>query len=74
MFQLPEPYLVVSQAAEQVVSQAAEQRPEKVKTLVYLTAFLLADGQSLNEEWADDEGAEIKTYAPQEVADALKSL
>ncbi|WP_437661395.1 alpha/beta fold hydrolase [Sorangium sp. So ce1182] len=46
-----------------VVSQAAEQRPEKVKTLVYLTAFLLNDGQSLNEEWADDEGAEIKTYA-----------
>ncbi|WP_437678970.1 alpha/beta fold hydrolase [Sorangium sp. So ce131] len=46
-----------------VVSQAAEQRPEKVKTLVYLTAFLLKDGQSLNQEWADDEGAKIKMYA-----------
>ncbi len=46
-----------------VVSQAAEQRPDKVKTLVYLTAFLLKDGQSLNQEWADDEGAEIKAYA-----------
>lgn len=46
-----------------VVSQAAEQRPDKVKTLVYLTAFLIKDGQSLNEEWADDEGAEIKAYA-----------
>ncbi|KYF97205.1 alpha/beta hydrolase [Sorangium cellulosum] len=46
-----------------VVSQAAEQRPDKVKTLVYLTAFLMKDGQSLNQEWADDEGAEIKAYA-----------
>ncbi|KYF80462.1 alpha/beta hydrolase [Sorangium cellulosum] len=46
-----------------VVSQAAEQRPDKVKTLVYLTAFLMKDGQSLNEEWADDDGAEIKAYA-----------
>ncbi|WP_434045555.1 MULTISPECIES: alpha/beta fold hydrolase [Sorangium] len=46
-----------------VVSQAAEARPDKVKTLVYLTAFLMKDGQSLNEEWADDDGAEIKAYA-----------
>ncbi|XXY45797.1 alpha/beta fold hydrolase [Sorangium sp. So ce269] len=46
-----------------VVSQAAEQRPDKVKTLVYLTAFLMKEGQSLNQEWADDEGAEIKAYA-----------
>ncbi|WP_437938846.1 alpha/beta fold hydrolase [Sorangium sp. So ce341] len=46
-----------------VVSQAAEQRPDKVKTLVYLTAFLMKDGQSLNQEWADDAGAEIKAYA-----------
>src|SRR5262249_53253533 len=30
-----------------VISQAAEQRPQKVKTLVYLAAFLLRDGQSL---------------------------
>ncbi|WP_437814966.1 alpha/beta fold hydrolase [Sorangium sp. So ce1078] len=46
-----------------VVSQAAEQRPDKVKTLVYLTAFLMKDGQSLNQEWEDDQGAEIKAYA-----------
>lgn len=46
-----------------VVSQAAEQRPDKVKKLVYLTAFLLKDGQSLSQEWADDEGAAIKEYA-----------
>jgi len=30
-----------------VISQAAERRPEKVKTLVYVTAFLLRDGESL---------------------------
>ncbi len=30
-----------------VITQAAEQRPQKVKTLVYLTAFLLRDGESL---------------------------
>ncbi|KYF59853.1 alpha/beta hydrolase [Sorangium cellulosum] len=46
-----------------VVSQAAEARPDKVKTLVYLTAFLMKDGQSLEQEWADDEGAAIKAYA-----------
>jgi len=30
-----------------VISQAAEQRPEKVEKLVYLTAFLLRDGELL---------------------------
>ncbi len=30
-----------------VISQAAECRPERVKTLVYLCAFLLRDGESL---------------------------
>ncbi|MBV8454959.1 MAG: esterase [Deltaproteobacteria bacterium] len=30
-----------------LISQAAERRPEKVKTLVYLAAFLLRDGESL---------------------------
>ncbi len=29
------------------ISQAAEQRPEKVKLLVYLAAFLLRDGETL---------------------------
>src|SRR5262245_13853653 len=32
-----------------VVSRAAEQRPDKVKTLVYLAAFLLRDGESLRQ-------------------------
>lgn len=30
-----------------VISEAAERRPDKIKTLVYLAAFLLRDGQSL---------------------------
>lgn len=30
-----------------VISEVAERRPEKIKTLVYLAAFLLKDGQSL---------------------------
>ncbi len=32
-----------------VISQVAEARPSKVKTLVYLSAFLLRDGQSVSE-------------------------
>lgn len=30
-----------------VITQAAEYRPEKIKTLVYLTAFLLRNGESI---------------------------
>jgi pimeloyl-ACP methyl ester carboxylesterase len=37
-----------------VISQAAEYRPEKVDTLVYLTAFLLRDGESLLQAAARD--------------------
>ena len=32
-----------------ILSQVAEQFPEKIKSLVYLTAYLLADGQSMLE-------------------------
>ncbi len=32
-----------------VISQAAEQRPEKIKTLVYLAAFLIPDGEPMLE-------------------------
>lgn len=35
-----------------VVSQAAEQRPEKVRCLIYLCAFLLQDGEALL-QWAE---------------------
>ena len=36
------------------ITQAAEQAPAKVRTLVYLTAFLLRDGQSLLDVAAGD--------------------
>lgn len=37
-----------------VISQAAEYRPEKVKILVYLAAFLLQNGQSLSQVFERD--------------------
>jgi pimeloyl-ACP methyl ester carboxylesterase len=40
-----------------VISQAAEYRPEKVKTLAYLSAFLLRDGESLLQIAQEDEDA-----------------
>ena len=42
----PEPVVLVGHSSGGVViSQAAEQRPDKVKMLVYLAAFLLRDGE-----------------------------
>ncbi len=42
----PEPVVLVGHSSGGlVISQAAEQRPDKVKMLVYLTAFLLRDGE-----------------------------
>lgn len=44
----PEPSIVVGHSRGGIlISQAAEQRPDKVKKLVYLAAFLLRDGESL---------------------------
>ncbi len=44
----PEPAVLVGHSMGGIViSQAAEQRPEKVQTLVYLAAFLLRDGETL---------------------------
>jgi pimeloyl-ACP methyl ester carboxylesterase len=40
-----------------VISQAAEQRPEKVELLVYLAAFLLRDGESLFEVGENETGS-----------------
>ena len=42
-----------------VISQVAEQCPEKVKKLVYLTAFLLKDGEFLLQLAGDDKDALI---------------
>lgn len=44
----PEPAVLVGHSlGGAVISQAAEQHPEKVHTLVYLTAFLLRDGETV---------------------------
>lgn len=44
----PEPAVLVGQSmGGMVISQAAEQRPDKVEMLVYVGAFLLRDGESL---------------------------
>jgi len=44
----PEPAVLVGHSRGGIViSEAAERRPGKVKTLVYLTAFLLRNGESL---------------------------
>jgi pimeloyl-ACP methyl ester carboxylesterase len=48
-----------------VISQAAERHPEKVKILVYISAFLLRDGESLLSLAAQDPGKipEISTLS-----------
>lgn len=65
-----------------VITQAAEQRPQKIKTLVYLTAFLLRDGESLLEVAEGDTEAQVlpnlimapdETYATVR-EDALKEV
>lgn len=44
----PEQVLLVGHSmGGAVISKAAEYRPEKIKTLVYLTAFLLRNGESM---------------------------
>lgn len=44
----PEPVILVGHSMGGVViTQAAEYRPEKVRTLVYLTAYLLRNGESI---------------------------
>jgi len=44
----PEPVVLVGHSRGGIVlSEAAEQRPGRIRTLVYVTAFLLEDGRSL---------------------------
>ena len=44
----PDPVVLVGHSSGgQAISQAAEQRPDKIGTLVYLAAFLLRDGESV---------------------------
>ncbi len=50
-----EPVILVGHSRGGIlISQAAEKRPEKVKTLVYLSAFLLRQGESLLQVLQED--------------------
>src|SRR5690242_20353457 len=44
-----------------VISQVAEAQPDKVKTLVYLTAYLLPNGKSLFQAAQEDAGSQTPT-------------
>lgn len=51
----PEPVILVGHSmGGAVISQAAEQCPDRVKTLVYLCAYLLRDGEVLSTEAQKD--------------------
>ena len=55
----PEPAVLVGHSmGGMVVTQAAEYAPERIRRLVYLTAFLPADGQSLVDLAGSFEGAD----------------
>jgi pimeloyl-ACP methyl ester carboxylesterase len=50
-----EPVILVGHSrAGAVISQAAEERPDKVHTLVYLAGYLLADGESVSQKAKED--------------------
>ena len=52
----PEPVLLVGHSmAGIVISQAAERRPDRIKGLVYITAYLLREGQALLQVAQEDE-------------------
>lgn len=51
----PEPAVLVGHSlGGAVISQAAEQRPDKTNTLVYMAAFLLRDGETVRSVLAND--------------------
>jgi len=55
-----EPVILVGHSRGGIlISQAAERRPEKVKTLVYLAAFLLRHGESLLQVAREDGGSMV---------------
>lgn len=58
------------------ITQAAEAMPEKVKLLVYLTAFLLASGQTLLEIAQADSEAQVLPnleFSPDQVTASVKA-
>lgn len=56
----PEPVILVGHSRGGLtISEVAERLPERVSRVVYLTAFLLADGQTLHDVAAEDERAMV---------------
>lgn len=56
----PQPVVLVGHSmGGLVITQAAEHRPEKINTLVYLTAFLLRNGETLLQVAGGDEEAVV---------------
>ena len=56
----PEPVILVGHSlGGAVLSEVAERAPDRIRTLVYLAAYLLEDGRSVREEAALDEDSRI---------------
>ncbi len=56
----PEPVILVGHSlGGAVLSEVSERVPERIRTLVYLAAYLLEDGRSVREEAALDEDSRI---------------
>ncbi len=56
----PEPVILVGHSRGGIIiSEAAEHRPQKIRTLVYLTAFLLRDGECLFDLARQDPHSEV---------------
>jgi pimeloyl-ACP methyl ester carboxylesterase len=72
----PEPVQLVAHSMGGIaITQAAEAMPDKVRTLVYLTAFLLPSGQSLLQQAQTDAGGKVLSnleFSPDHSAASVK--
>jgi pimeloyl-ACP methyl ester carboxylesterase len=61
--QQPEPVILVAHSMGGVVaSQVAERHPERIQTLVYVSAYLLRESESLHQIVGSDREAKLGTY------------
>lgn len=71
---LDQPAILVGHSlAGATISQAAERRPDRIKYLVYVAAFLLSDDRSLSMAMKDDTGSAASPYV-QRSEDGLSIL